>query len=123
MFEQFKNSLKYLNPDKVFKNNCKIVEINEGEENLIDGLGITKERYEVLVEAVKTAYKNKKNGSTIDVGVEVSEICLHPNELFVVAQMICEIHIKMAMKDEADKMLGFLRELGKRGKSSEDFED
>lgn len=118
MFEKFKNELKYLNPDKVFKNNCSIVEINDDSEILMDALGISNDRYKVLAKIVEGTIEKTK--STVECGVEVSKHCLHPNELFFIAQMICEIHVRRSMSGEM--MDGLMRALNrKRGLDNDDL--
>lgn len=109
MFEKFKNELKYLNPDKVFKNNCAIVEINGDADILMDALGITPDRHKHLVKLVEDGIESTK--STVECGVKVSQHCLHPNELFFVAQMICEIHVRRSMG--SDLIEGLMKRLGK----------
>ncbi len=77
--------LKKLNthPESAGKYEIRI--INEQSDSFYEQLGMSRERAEELGRAVGDAVRDQNNKNEIQVGMTVSRLCTHPNELYFIS--------------------------------------
>lgn len=122
MLKKLINRMKYLNPDQVFDNkSCSIVMINDEAETTSETLGITAERRDYLMKLIEKAFNDENNKDHVDISIIVSKECKHPNELYFITGIICEINLQMQMKAQLKSSMDDLKNLLK-GRRDSDLE-
>lgn len=84
--EDFFHRPKYLNPNTDSKKCLQVIEIESDCSNLIEALGITKERQRDLTTLVLKEFNKQPN--IVKVAEACSKECKHANELFMISYII-----------------------------------
>lgn len=107
MFNFFKSKKRIPEESKKAPGTFSIIVVDPDATNLTDGLGISTERAIELSKLVQTAYINSKKID--EVGVKVSEHCVHANEIFYISLIIGDIHQKNSMMSDMSSIFGKMR--------------
>lgn len=89
----------------------KVEQIALKTGSLTEGLGITKERAEVLARKIYEAYHS--SGDLVEAISKASEECVHQNELFFQSFMLSDIHTKHMQMQSMMGMMGKMFSDGK----------
>ena len=88
LWQRLFNRPKYIQVMNEPGKNLHIIEIDKESDNLIDALGMTRERAQELRLKMETCFIKHKN--IVSIGEEMSRECSHANELFFITYSISQ---------------------------------